>query len=46
MVRRCVPVCDGRVALLYLPVLFVAYEVGEGFVGVGEQLIKIGGGFW
>ncbi len=47
MVHRCVPVCVlWRAALLYLPLLFVADEVGEGFVGVGKQLVKIGWWFW
>ncbi len=41
VVRRCVPVCVGMVALLYLLEFCVAYEVGKGFVGVGEQLVKI-----
>ncbi len=45
MVRRCVPVCDVRVALYYLPLSFVVDEFGEGFVGVGEQLGKMGDGF-
>ena len=41
MVRMWVPVCDGRVALWDSRVFCVSYEVGEGFVGVGEHLVKI-----
>ncbi len=46
MVRRCVPGCVGSVALSYLPLSFVVDEFGEGFVGVVEQLVKIGVRFW
>ncbi len=38
---RWVPVCGGRGALWDSRAICVSYEVGEGFVGVGEHLVKI-----
>ena len=40
VVRRWVPVCDGRGALWDSRSICVSYEVDEGFVGVGEHLVK------
>ena len=42
VVCRWVPVCGGRVALWDSRAGCVSDEVGEGFVGVGEHLGKIG----
>ncbi len=41
VVRRWFPVCDGRVALGDSRARCVLDKVGEGFVGVGEHLVKI-----
>ncbi len=42
MVCRWVPVCDARVALRDSRAGCVSDKVGEGFVGVGENMGKIG----
>ncbi len=41
MVCMGVPVCVGRWALWDSRAICVSYEVGEGFVGVGEHLVQV-----